>query len=336
MDRYVKLLLGFILVLGPLVAHGQVIEQPDPYRWVQAGGGKIDCSIDQLNPACVPYVTWHSEYHAHVIQKLPPPPPAQPPVSAPKVAAPSVIPPVKPTVEPAVKFETTPQPSIPPMPTTTSNPSLNTCDEKCQNMQSIGANGASLAIGLITLAAQHHKNSQIKKFCKANADSCADGLPCSFDPDVESIRKYAVEASKDGNDTLALVWADGLHTSQELSKATCYHDFNGIARRYSSLPRRLCEIARQTFNPRNARFACFALAHAGGKIIVSGHVHTGPMVTRIMLPSDGAGSVRGFPTCLRRGGGGAPRQTLGLDMLACANDPCRYLDEPHLPRGLTS
>jgi hypothetical protein len=63
MGRDVKLLLSFILVLRPLFAYGQAIEQPDHHRWVQADGGKIDCPIDQRNPACVPSVSWDNLFH---------------------------------------------------------------------------------------------------------------------------------------------------------------------------------------------------------------------------------------------------------------------------------
>jgi hypothetical protein len=110
------------------------------------------------------------------------------------------------------------------------------CDAKCESEKDLGANAALFGMAVVGLIAQHHRNAKDKKFCSANPGSCVDNHPCTFDPEVEQARQFAIEASKGGNDSWWPVWADALRISRAMSKVTCYRDPKGVPRRYSTLP----------------------------------------------------------------------------------------------------
>lgn len=189
---------------------------------------QVDCTMDQLNPACVPYVLKHSVAQPPVLTAWPMPPlESLPLVPLARPTAIALVPPpavIQPT--PMVSFAPQPpeivQPTIQPQ-----SPRTPGCDQNCYSQ--LGANGATAIIGIVGAVRQHQKN---KQFCAANPASCANDHPCSFEPSLEgladSVREYIARGIPDPSGPLN--WLRYMKGFCELRPRLCYHDLDGNVR----------------------------------------------------------------------------------------------------------
>jgi hypothetical protein len=211
-------------------------------------GAQVDCTKDQLNPACAPYVLKHSVAEVPLLGKWPNPPLQPLPLAPIRPATVALIPtpvvtqptPIKPHIS---QPQETVQTTNPAPPTSASG-----CDSDCmmqrrnQNYQQLGAGAGTFAVAVVSLAIQHHRN---KKFCSTNPESCLNGHPCSFDSHFENMTAatislfktmkefpdfYAAKMPTLHNDSVS-EWRELRDSGCALFPGICYHDLDGNLQR---------------------------------------------------------------------------------------------------------
>lgn len=159
---------------------------------------QVDCTKDQLNPACVPYVLKHSVAEAPSLGKWPNPPLQPLPLTQIRPAITALIPtPVVMQPTPIKARISQPQETV-----QTTNPAPSTsasgCGSDCamqkrdQDYQQLGAGAGTFAAGVIGLIAQHRHD---KKFCVEYPGMCMNNHPCRLDRVLEDLRQASAEGA---------------------------------------------------------------------------------------------------------------------------------------------